>query len=654
MASEAQLPRVVELAVFEANKENVQPKRSGRNANTLATIFGKELNKGSKGLDEDRAKKKTEFEALLRQAASEGAGEEKEVPAQEDITRQAASTAIAATSTGAVGRVLQLWFDYAAWAAEWYPSTPSEERSILERATRSLASEPSCKGDPRYLHLWLRLADMRKDPQELFCFMSRNGIGCTLSAFYEAWASFLVGQSRYCEAAEVVSTGLMREACPSNRLRSFQEALASQVQFRLQNSDFDLQLRDSMPQRPTLNPITADEARSLTRPLEQRPLQTVDLGNLSTAAAGLPGVVSNSIVGSYFDESGLDPEQRRTSILDAQADWSLPPATALVANKENAATALAFPWDVRHQHQQAGGNRRGRRINRNQQQPVLVSPALPVFIDPEFQARSCIHVREVSDHSRIAGVSSVGNFELTSPVKQACSGSNFHASGVPLTDSMQQPSTPVDRQRGSRQRRRASLDEQDELIFASLAADLSGLRLREEPPAKKMCLPSSSSSSSAGRPGRSEPLFAGDAAVQQAAGVAAHAGVLAGPALTATAAWTAMETPPRRPGRNEAKARMTSPAQTASLAFVTTRPSEVCHIGLDSPHGLLPGSRRQGPSEVVPWESDPGFLQYGMPMQRDNARLRNGEELNALNALGSLFCGRSGSSASSRPFIFED
>eukprot|EP00930_Biecheleria_cincta_P016380 TRINITY_DN13347_c0_g1_i1.p1 TRINITY_DN13347_c0_g1~~TRINITY_DN13347_c0_g1_i1.p1 ORF type:complete len:666 (+),score=113.75 TRINITY_DN13347_c0_g1_i1:30-2000(+) len=655
MASEAQLPRVVELAVLEANKENVQPKRSGRNVNTLATIFGKELTKGPEVLDEDRAKKKTEFEALLRQATSEAAGEEEELPAQEDTTQRATNSGIAATSTGAVGRVLQLWFDYAAWAAEWYPSTSSEERSILERATRSLASEPSCKGDPRYLRLWLRLADKQKDPQELFCFMWRNDIGCTLSAFYEAWALFLVGQSRYYEAAEVVSTGLVREACPSNRLRSFQQALASQVLFRLQNSDLDSQAGDSMPQRPTLNPITADEAKCLTRPLEQRPLQPIDPCNVPFAAAGLPGLGSNSVAGTYFDESSLEPEQRRTSIYDAQADWYLPPATAQVANKENTATAVAFPWDAQRQHQQAGGSRRGRRMNPNQQRPALPSPALPVFIDPEFQGDISDNVRDVSKPSGTARASSLGTegTELTSPRKPACSGLISHAKGVLLTESMQHPSTPVDRQRGTRQRRRAFLDEEDELTFASLAADLSGLRLREEPPAKKICLPSSASSSSASRLGRLQTLVAGDAALQQTASVAAHADMLAAPALAASAAWTAMETPPRRPGRNEAKARMASPIEPASLEPVVSGPSEH-RVGSASPHGLLQESRRQGASAVVPWESDPGFLEYGVPGQRDNARYRNSEELNALNALGSLFPGRSSSTASSRPFIFED
>lgn len=610
----------------------MQPKRSGRNVNTLATVFGNELKKGSEVLDEDRAKKKAEFEALLRQATLEAAGGEEELGAQEGM--QQADSDMAAQSK--VGRVLQLWFDYATWAAEWYPSTPSEERAILERATRSLASEPSCKNDPRYLRLWLRLADMQKDPQELFCFLWRNDMGCTHSAFYEAWASFLVGQSRYCEAAEVVSAGLMREACPSNRLRSFQEALASQVQSRLQNSEFYSQTGDSMAQRPTLNPITADEARSLTRPLEQRALQPIDLGDLSSAAAGLPGGVSNGILGNYFDESNLELEQRRTSIFDAQADWTLPPATARVANKENAATAVAFPWDVRSQ--QSAGNRRGRRSNRNQQQqqPTLVSPALPVFIDPEFESDSS---NQVGDVSGLSGT--------------ACAGLVLHARGSQM-ESKQLPSTPVDRQRGARQRRRAPVDEEDELTFASLAADLSGLRLRDEPPAKKMCLPSSSSSSTAWRPNRLETIVAGDAALQRPAVVTPQADVLAAPALTATAAWTALETPPRRPGRNEAKASMASPIEPPRLASVLSGTSEVNHIRTNSPRGVLPESERQRTSEVVPWETDPGFLQYGIPGQRDNARLRHGDELNALNALGDLFPGRSGRTASSRLFVFED
>lgn len=387
-----------------------------------------------------------------------------------------------------------------------------------------------------------------------------------------------------------------------------------------------------MPQRPTLNPITADEARSLTRPLEQRALQPIDLGDLSTAAARLPGVVANGMGGSYFDESSLEPEQRRTSILDTHADWTLPPATARVANKENAATAVAFPWDVRSQ--QAAGNRRGRRINRNQQQPALVSPALPVFIDAEFQSDSS---NQVGDASGLSGT--------------ACAGLALHAQGSQV-ESKQLPSTPVDRHRGARQRRRAPLDEEDELAFASLAADLSGLRLRDEPPAKKMCLPgsSSSSSSTAGRPSRLETVVAADASLQRRA----EAGVLAAQALTATAAWTALETPPRRPGRNEATASMVSPSEPSRLAAMVSGPSALNHTRINSPHRVLPESERQRTSEVVPWESDPGFLQYGIPGQRDSARLPHGDELNALNALGDLFPSRSGRTASSRLFVFED
>mmetsp|Transcript_51022 Transcript_51022/g.122095 ORF Transcript_51022/g.122095 Transcript_51022/m.122095 type:complete len:522 (+) Transcript_51022:65-1630(+) len=419
----------VELALFEQDKENLQPKRSGRCARVLQEVYSSD----SRELTEQRQESQRNFEERL---------EELDADARE--------------------AKVQLWLEYANWAAEWYPTTPSEERSVLERATQSLAAMPDLNNDKGHLQLWLRLAAMEKEPQEIFYYLFTNHIGKQDPALYEEWASVLEKRQEHKKAHDLLFDGMFQcrhDRAAYDRLCSLREALKKRMKdldiWRSESGPTMLSMQEpARERRPVLNPISREEAAQFQRPLERRPAEQIaDAHRALLRVRGEPGF--SSVV--CEEDPLLPPLESILSGLQPRRT----PEIETIREKENKQTYTAVV-------PRANAAARGRGP-RAQPRPTADFP-LPVYVDDEFQDPKS------QDSSR-------------RPLERAppspCRG---RTPGVrSASPAMKTPRAP---EKESRRKRAADAADEEEIASSSLALSLSQLRL--EPPTKRarVCLAS--------------------------------------------------------------------------------------------------------------------------------------------------------------------
>ncbi|KAG4305737.1 hypothetical protein PORY_000647 [Pneumocystis oryctolagi] len=172
---------------IENQKENIEPLRQGRSVKSLAKAFSK---------DPCSLRMKNEEERRLF---------ESEIDGSDDLDDP-----------------LDVWVKYIKWTNETYPHGQSAESGLvplLERCIRRFVSDSHYKDDPRYLKVWIQYMKYIDDPRELFCFLAYNGIGQSLSTFYEEYANFLEANGRKSQANEIYQLGIERKARPFDRLQ---------------------------------------------------------------------------------------------------------------------------------------------------------------------------------------------------------------------------------------------------------------------------------------------------------------------------------------------------------------------------------------------------------------------------------------------------
>jgi len=507
----------VEMAVFEQDKENIRPARAGRNPAKLAEAVLRqhdvdECSSGAHSFDDARKMERQDFEsrvALLAEATARS-------PQKDDDE---------AFTRGTTGALVQLWANYARWAAEWYPADCHEERSVLERATSNLADRPNCFEDLQHLRLWLRLADFSQEPQDLFSFLWTRGIGLTHASLYEAWSASLERQHRFEEAEEALQVGRARGAQPVDRLAALCEAFAARMRARVLRSaedgfesmvgqdvralgrmlpgsadPFFMQRDELVPaplQRPTLNVLTAAEGQGLVRPTERSVQQQ---GTGLEPASGIVKDLFPQLLACLDESSGSTPP--RASIFDAQAAWLVPPSKECVASKENAgprASSIADP---------CVGSRRPRNANRQRRRDDPEGDALAIFVDEELQdehfsppARRSRTNAEVMSRAPLAGAMSSGSHPSALSMSDAATMTNASAtppqqsSGTPPQQSGRSNSTPNSTARPAPpqppapnrdlRRQRPATPEELADMADDLLAGLSSLRLSDKPPVKR-------------------------------------------------------------------------------------------------------------------------------------------------------------------------
>ena len=189
-------------AGWELKKENVLPIKCGRSA--------KALNK------------------VLCQAQDPWDSHSAAVPSSRDSRLHEQQQAFEdRVSAGDADDPLKPWLRYIKWAQRTFPSggrlpLGSGVMELLERCTRTFRREARYRNDERYIKVWIRYADLLKNPSDVFKFMRANRIGEEVALYYvaTAWAAEKRGNFKLADVA--YRKGVARGAKPESMLKQRQ------------------------------------------------------------------------------------------------------------------------------------------------------------------------------------------------------------------------------------------------------------------------------------------------------------------------------------------------------------------------------------------------------------------------------------------------
>ena len=166
---------IVDIAVLEAAKENIQPLAKGRRVTSLASVLATPHAQRDARLSATRARHRVNVETALEAAQDEDREDD-------DIA--------------GIDTPLEAYARFVHWTIEHYPRGHSAESGILElleEATRVLKDEGGGRNrsDKRYLDLWVLYAGYVDRPTLVYSFCLANDIGATHSLLYEEYAAVL-------------------------------------------------------------------------------------------------------------------------------------------------------------------------------------------------------------------------------------------------------------------------------------------------------------------------------------------------------------------------------------------------------------------------------------------------------------------------------
>lgn len=212
---------------WETSKENVAPLARGRNTGVLTTALG------SSKADTERSR--VAHEEAVREAMA-GSG-----PHAEDA--------------------LAAWVSYVKWILGAYPPGDELLVGVVEGACRRFVGEERYRNDIRFVRLWVRYADLRKDALDVFSYMKTKGIGELSALFYEAWATTLEFKKQFDKADQVYLLGIEKDAQPATRLIQRQREYYARMAARVR--------RDEAKARDTASKSKGKRKTPLSTPLAQ-------------------------------------------------------------------------------------------------------------------------------------------------------------------------------------------------------------------------------------------------------------------------------------------------------------------------------------------------------------------------------------------------
>ncbi|KAJ3344351.1 hypothetical protein HDU93_000141 [Gonapodya sp. JEL0774] len=193
--------------IIEAVKENILPLKSGRKATALtAAITAKDPGA-----------------AAVAQSKPAGAVVAPSTPSNSLAAQRAALEACIATPELADHvDPLKPHLDLIRWIVDHYPQGNNSESGLLSALERTLER---FKDDPQYkrtsvdfLNLWIMYADLVKDPEDVYKWMSARGVCQELAGFYQAYAEMLERTGNFPLAKSTLELGINRRARPVARL----------------------------------------------------------------------------------------------------------------------------------------------------------------------------------------------------------------------------------------------------------------------------------------------------------------------------------------------------------------------------------------------------------------------------------------------------
>uniref|UniRef100_UPI00358F1D01 uncharacterized protein isoform X3 n=1 Tax=Myxine glutinosa TaxID=7769 RepID=UPI00358F1D01 len=118
---------------------------------------------------------------------------------------------------------LGVWDRYIAWTEQMFPQggIDSQLQALLERLLKTFVDDERYKNSECFLNHCLKLANMMKEPLEVFSFLFNRGIGRALAQLYVAWAKEYETRGDIGKADEVYLLGFENRAQPTELLERY-------------------------------------------------------------------------------------------------------------------------------------------------------------------------------------------------------------------------------------------------------------------------------------------------------------------------------------------------------------------------------------------------------------------------------------------------
>lgn len=158
-------PPIVDGAILEAAKENIQPLARGRRATALSHALTTPHRERPQRLAQEREAMREQLQQAI---------DEDEDP-------------------------LGAYVLFVDWTIESYPQGHNSDSGLItlfDEATRTLKDDPRYKNDIRYLKLWILYASYIEKPVDIFAFLLANDIGSVYTLFYEEYTLALERDGR--------------------------------------------------------------------------------------------------------------------------------------------------------------------------------------------------------------------------------------------------------------------------------------------------------------------------------------------------------------------------------------------------------------------------------------------------------------------------
>ncbi|KAM9421427.1 mitotic checkpoint serine/threonine-protein kinase BUB1 beta-like isoform 2-T2 [Salvelinus alpinus] len=221
---------------------------------------------------------------------------------------------------------LDIWDRYLKWILETYPqgSKASSLTAMLERAVQLFAHDKKYYDDPRYINLWINLAQNSMEPLEMFSYMQANGIGLTRADLYITWAEEFVKHGNFQKADAIFQEGLKCGAQPMDKLQQYHNGFQARVAHQAMSATEEQEpARTSMVdlrprgRKKDVAPVNRTEAAGHSRRL-----------NLQLPRRSARHIQKNPILG--FNENQADSLQASELKLEP---WMAPPSSRAKENE---------------------------------------------------------------------------------------------------------------------------------------------------------------------------------------------------------------------------------------------------------------------------------------------------------------------------------
>ncbi|XP_072166979.1 uncharacterized protein [Diadema setosum] len=279
---------------------------------------------------------------------------------------------------------LDPWVRYIQWTEQNFPQGGKDSHLgiLMQKCLIQFKHDDRYKQDPRYVAIWLKMAQSESESLEIYKFMQANQIGTQLTIFYEAWAWELEQLGNTKKADMIYKEGLSLNAQPRDRL----ERSLIEFQSRVGRATMH-QLQEGM-----MNPSAAEDQRIKLGDLRARG-KYQKVGPNRTGAATL-----SSRGGLGVAPAPLQQRGNKISIFcddDANAAGGLPSSKPAASSEWQ---HLPSRSEAQKENTQAAGQWKGQRLpQRNipgmtfQEVGSLSKPSFDVHVDANAEQITTPH-----------------------------------------------------------------------------------------------------------------------------------------------------------------------------------------------------------------------------------------------------------------------